>query len=66
MYCYLCHTEIHKTETIKMYENDSQTDFEELIPYDRCNGSGNFPGKKKLKSKFKNQELAKKFLLLFV
>ena len=26
-----------------MYENDSLIDFEELIPCDRCNGSGNFP-----------------------
>ena len=41
--CNWCHTDIHKTETIKMYENDSLIDFEELIPCDRCNGSGNFP-----------------------
>lgn len=41
--CNWCYTDIHKTETIKMYVNDSLIDFEELIPCDRCNGSGNFP-----------------------
>lgn len=38
--CNWCHIDIHKTEIIKIYENDSLIDFEDLIPCDRCSGTG--------------------------
>jgi hypothetical protein len=41
--CNWCHSEIHTNETILVYQNESLIDFEELIPCNRCNGTGFIP-----------------------
>ncbi|PWB22799.1 hypothetical protein [Flavobacterium sp. HTF] len=40
--CNWCHAEVHQNEKIHMYDNFDQISFQELIPCNRCNGTGWF------------------------
>lgn len=41
--CNWCHSELHINETIMVYQDETLIDFEELIPCNRCNGTGFIP-----------------------
>ena len=48
--CNWCHSKVHQTETIVIYKDNTLQNFENLIPCQRCNGTGWFPQFKHVQS----------------